>query len=201
MIVSVSVVMTRLLVRSQYSYPCGRILAIRVALTARERSRRGSFRLVEQEGTPGRARITLAAGAVVLLVAIVAIVVVAGGGEDEAVAAAPSECVRAWNSDGAAVAFGRHNYNGHGYQGALVTYLDEQAQEVDSADLGLCAVVFPAQALDPEPIAAGEVLKAGSWTPISELDGVELTRVGELQVIAAGAPNASLDDAGRLTAL
>lgn len=109
--------------------------------------------------------------------------------------------MRAWNTDPAAVAFGRHNYTSHGYQGALITYLSEDAEEVDSAQLGLCAVIFPAQALDPEPVAAGEVLKAGSWTPISELQGVELTRVGELQVTAAGAPNTRLADTGELAEL
>jgi hypothetical protein len=160
----------------------------------------GSVRGVESGGAPARGRIAIAVGAAVLLLAIVAIVAVAGGGDEQA-AAAPPECVRAWNSDPAAVAFGRHNYTSHGYQGALVTYLSEDAQEVDSAELGLCAVIFPAQALDSEPVAAGEVLKAGSWTPISELQGVELSRVGELQVMAAGAPNTRLADTGELTEL
>jgi hypothetical protein len=59
---------------------------------------------------------------------------------------------------------------------------------VDSAELGHCAVIFPARALDSEPVAAGEVLKRGTWTPISELQGVELSRVGELQVMAAEGP-------------
>ena len=89
-----------------------------------------------------------------------------------------------------ALAYGRHNFNFHCYEGALVTYLDRDAEEVDSAERGRCAVIFPSQALDPEPIAAGEVLQGGRWDPISELEGVELTRVGELQVAAAGAPNA-----------
>ena len=160
----------------------------------------GSVRGVEPDQAPARGRIAIAVGAAVLLVAIVAIVAVAGGG-DEQTAGAPAECVRAWNTDPAAVAFGRHNYTSHGYQGALVTYLSEDAEEVDSAEHGLCAVIFPAQALDSEPVAAGEVLKAGSWTPISELQGVELTRVGELQVTAAGAPNTRLADSGELAEL
>ena len=103
----------------------------------------------------------IAVGAAVVLIAIVAVVALAGGGGDDERAEAPPECVRAWNSDPAAVAFGRHNYNGHGYEGALVTYLTDEAEEVDSAELGRCAVIFPAQALDPEPIAAGEVLQGG----------------------------------------
>jgi hypothetical protein len=155
---------------------------------------------VESAEAPARGRIAIAIGAAAALVAIVAIVAVAGGG-DEQTASAPPECVRAWNADPAAVAFGRHNYTSHGYQGALVTYLTEDAEDVDSAEHGLCAVIFPAQALDSEPVAAGEVLKGGTWTPISELQGVELTRVGELQVMAAGAPNTRLADTGELTEL
>jgi hypothetical protein len=42
------------------------------------------------------------------------------------------------------------------------------------------------------------VLRTGTWTPISELEGIELSRVGELQALAAGAPNASLADTGKL---
>jgi hypothetical protein len=93
---------------------------------------------------------------------------------------------------------GRH---GHGYEGALITYLTDDAEEVDFAELGCCAVIFSAQALDLEPIAAGEVLRAGTWTPISELAGVGLTRVGELQVLAAGAPNMRLASTGELAEL
>jgi hypothetical protein len=155
---------------------------------------------VESAEAPARGRIAIAIGAAAALVALVAIVAVAGGG-DKQTASAPPECVRAWNADPAAVAFGRHNYTSHGYQGALVTYLTEDAEDVDSAEHGLCAVIFPAQALDSEPVAAGEVLKGGTWTPISELQGVELTRVGELQVMAAGAPNTRLADTGELTEL
>ena len=153
---------------------------------------------MELGAAPARGRIAIAIGGAVLFMAIVAIVVLAGGGGGEASAEAPPECVRAWNSDPAAVAFGRHNYSGHGYEGALVTYLSEEAEEVDGAELGSCAVIFPAEALDPEPIAAGEVLEGRSWTPISRLEGVELTRVAELQVLAAEAPNTRLADTGHL---
>ena len=48
---------------------------------------------------------------------------------------------------------------------------------------------------------SAEVLRAGTWTPISELAGVELTRVGELQVLAAGAPNTRLGSTGELAGL
>jgi hypothetical protein len=156
----------------------------------------------EQEA--GRGRIAIAVGAAVLLAAVVGAVVVAGsGGDDDGAPPGPPppECLRAWNGDRAATAFGRHNFNFHRYEGALVTYLNEAAEEVASADDGLCAVVFPSQVLDPEPIAAGQVLRRRVWTPISELAGVELTRVGELQVAAAAGPNARLDTTGELSDL
>jgi hypothetical protein len=156
---------------------------------------------MEASASSARGRLAIAGGAAALLIVIVAVAALgSGGGDDEGSASAPPECVRAWNADPAAVEFGRHNYTSHGYSGALVTYLTERAEEADAAD-GLCAVIFPAQALDPEPIAAGEVLRADSWIPLSELEGVELSRVGELQVLAAGSPNASLSDSGELTEL
>jgi hypothetical protein len=156
---------------------------------------------MEASESPARGRFAIVGGAAALLIVIVAVVALGSGGDDEGPSAsAPPECVRAWNSDPAAVSFGRHNYTSHGYTGALVTYLTEEAEQTEAAD-GLCAVIFPAQALDPEPIAAGEVLRADSWVPLSELRGVELTQVGELQVLAAGSPNASLSDSGKISEL
>ena len=152
------------------------------------------------EAEPGspRARVAIAAGAAALLVVIVIGALVLGGGDDETATPVPAECVSAWNGDDAATTYGRHNFNFHRYEGALVTYLTESAVEVGSAEEGLCAVIFPSQVLDAEPIAAGQVMQAGQWLPISTLPNVELTRVGELQVTAAGAPNARLDERGEL---
>jgi hypothetical protein len=62
-------------------------------------------------------------------------------------------------------------------------------------------VIFPSKALDPEPFAAGQVLKGKFWLPISGLEGIDLGRLAELQVIAAGSPNTTLDIRGELTAL
>jgi hypothetical protein len=71
---------------------------------------------------------------------------------------------------------------------------------VEEGDGGVCAVIFPSKALDPEPFAAGQVLLRGAWLPITSLKGVELARVAELQADAAQAPNTTLDTAGELTA-
>ena len=157
----------------------------------------------ESAAPSARARILIAVGAGVVLAAIIVVIAVAsGGGSDgrEAVAA-PQRCIDAWNRDQAALAYGRHNFNFHQYEGALVTYLTEGGREVGEGEGGLCAVIFPSQALDPEPFAAGQVLRKDLWFPISELDGIELSRVGELQVLAAGSPNTTLDVQGELTAL
>jgi hypothetical protein len=155
---------------------------------------------VEPESGSPRGRLAIAAGAAALLAGIVVAALALGGGDEE-LTPVPAECVAAWNGDAAATSYGRHNFNFHRYEGALVTYLSETAVEVDSAEQGLCAVIFPAEALDPEPIAAGQVRQAGEWFPISTLPGVELTRVGELQVTAAGAPNTILDQRGEIVPL
>jgi hypothetical protein len=150
-----------------------------------------------------RARLAIALGAAVVLAAIVVVVAVASGGSDDerAAVAAPTRCVEAWNADKAARAYGRHNFSFHLYKGALVTFLTTDGAEVGGGEGGLCAVIFPSEALDPEPFAAGQVLDGRRWKAISELAGVELTRVAELQVMAAGSPNTTLDIRGVLAPL
>jgi hypothetical protein len=131
------------------------------------------------------------------------VVAIASGRSDQdaPVAGAPPTCVKAWNDDPAARAYGRHNFSFHLYKGALVEFLNGDAERVGPGQLGLCAVVFPSRALDPEPFAAGQVLRGDRWVPISTLPGVDLNRVAELQVIAAGSPNTTLDVRGELAAL
>jgi hypothetical protein len=148
-----------------------------------------------------------------LLIALVAAVVLGGtvvavlalGGNDASsnhdAGAASDECIQAWNGDPAALSYGRHNFNFHRYTGALVTYLTPDAEEVGQGDGGVCAVIFPSRVLDPEPFAAGQVLQGGEWHPITDLKGIELARVAELQVDAAKGPNTTLDTRGKLTAV
>ena len=158
---------------------------------------------MEPEASSPRARLTIALAAAIALAAIIVVVAVASGGDsdDPVVAEAPKRCISAWNSDAAARAFGRHNFSFHLYKGALVTFLSANGAEVADGDEGSCAVIFPSEALDPEPIAAGQILEGRRWAPISELAGVELTRVGELQVLAAGSPNTTLSVRGVLAPL
>jgi hypothetical protein len=149
-----------------------------------------------------KGRILIAVGTAIVLTAVILVVTITSGSdEDPPVGAAPPTCVDAWNEDPAARAYGRHNFTFHLYEGALVQFLNADAQPVGPGQGGLCAVVFPSQALDPEPFAAGQVLQDKRWTPISELPGVDLNRVAELQVTAANSPNTTLDDRGELAAL
>ena len=158
---------------------------------------------MEDAAQSSRARVLIAIGAAVALTAVIVVVAVASGGgdSDERQVTAPQGCVEAWNRDQAARAYGRHNFSFHQYDGALVTYLTQNGEEVGAGEGGLCAVVFPSRALDPEPFAAGQVLRKKLWFPISELEGMELSRLAELQVLAAGSPNTTLDVQGVLTPL
>ena len=157
----------------------------------------------ETESEDTRGRIVIALAAAIGLAAVIVIVAVASGGEGESreQVAAPPHCVEDWNSDQAARAYGRHNFSYHLYKGALVTFLNDTGQEVGPGEGGRCAVVFPSEALDPEPVAAGQVLRRGLWVPVSGLEGIELSRVAELQAIAAGSPNTTLDVQGELAPL
>jgi hypothetical protein len=157
---------------------------------------------VEASQSQQRTRLAFAVVAALVLGGIVVVVLVLGGGDDtpQAIAAAPAACLRAWNGDPGATAYGRHNFNYHDYDGALVTYLTPKGAVVDDADSGKCAVVFPSRVLDPEPFAAGQVLDHSRWVPISSLPGIQLAQVAELQVDAAKAPNTVLDTTGKLTA-
>jgi hypothetical protein len=158
---------------------------------------------VEASAPQARGRLLIAAVAAAVLAAIVIAVIALGGSgsSPRTVAAAAPACIRAWNSDPAATAYGRHNFNFHSYDGALVTFLSPQAEEIGEDEGGSCAVIFPSRVLDPEPIAAGQVLRGRRWIPLSSLPGIELARVAELQVDAAETPNTALDTTGELTGL
>jgi hypothetical protein len=158
---------------------------------------------MERDPQPARARIALAVAAALVLGGLVVAIGLARGGDDDAPVSGPYPfCIRSWNSDPAATAYGRHNFNSHRYEGALVTFLDLAANELAGGEGGHCAVVFPSRALDAEPFAAGQVLIGSRWQPISLLEGVSTVRVAELQARAADAGvNSSLAASGRLVGL
>ena len=158
------------------------------------------------EPTPAastRARLAIAAGMAVVLVAGVVIVAAAGGGEESGASASGpvAECIDAWNEDGIATAYGRHNSTFHDYEDVRVTRLELADGKLNESESGECAVVFGAVELDREPVAAGQLLQGRTWTPFTLLGGVELSRVEELQLEAKESPNAGIDVQGRLTPL
>jgi hypothetical protein len=147
-------------------------------------------------GAGARRRLAAAGLVAALFGALILVVVLARSGSGEG--AAPSECVDSWNGDDEAGAVGRHGYAAHNYQQAEVRFLSAKGEAVpeDSRD-ALCAVVFPAETLDPEPIAAAYV-RRGGWVSLGEL-GVGNERLAELQRDAVTGFNARVRPDGTLS--
>jgi hypothetical protein len=148
-----------------------------------------------------RARALIAIGALATFGILIAVILLAGGDDGADVAAAPEECVEAWNGDPHAVSNGVHNFNSHGYASVQVAYANEDGTEIapSPVDGGGCVVVFAAQALDPEPVAAAEIKLAKRWVPLSY--EAELDRLAELQSDAMASANAQLSEDGTLAPL
>lgn len=145
-------------------------------------------------------RVLFAAGAGAVLAALVAIVALRGGEEGSEATALDVGCVRAWNDDDAALAYGRHQHSFHDYDAARVMHLSVPAGAELGGDENPCAVVFPSEALDPEPEAAGMAFLGGTWITLSSVGFDDVERA-ELQAEAARAPNAGIDPQGRLREL
>lgn len=139
--------------------------------------------------------------AALLLAGLTAVILLAsssGPSEEGAAAPAPDNCLKAWNSDQQAIAFGRHNSVGHGYSDVEVGYMPEEGSASLSAepDAGECAVVFAANQLDPEVLAAGQIYVEGQWVPLS--GSLEPADLAELQSAAVGGANATVTPQGGL---
>jgi hypothetical protein len=141
-----------------------------------------------------------AAGVLLAGLAVVIVVVLLAGSDDgrEAGAADPA-CIEAWNSDETAVAFGEHQFGGHGYERVEVLRVDARGAPSDAED-AMCAVVFAAGELDPEPGARAQVLLDGTWTGFESLGGVDDRAIGQLQSDAVAGTNARLTAEGSLVA-
>ena len=150
-----------------------------------------------------RARLAFAVAAAAALGAVVMLVAVVGRGSDDPadVARAPAECVRAWNHEPDAVAFGVHNATAHGYSRVQVTHLTEDGSEPADPETGKCAVIFAATSLDPELGAAAQILVAkGQWLPLFNLPGIDSGRLAQLQSDAVELANADLQPDGTIVA-
>jgi hypothetical protein len=150
---------------------------------------------------PARARLYFSAIlAVGLLAAVLAVAVGGGSGEEPGPEPADPKCVEAWNENRAQVAFGRHQFNGHGYSRVEILRLARDGGDLEEGESGLCTVVFAAEALDPEPGAAAQVLRRGRWVALASLPEATPARLAELQSAAVSGANASLEGEGTLVA-
>jgi hypothetical protein len=150
---------------------------------------------------PSRARLGVALAAAVLLAGLTAIILLASSSGDSgegAASPAPNNCLKAWNSDQQAIDFGRHNSVSHGYTDVEIGYMPEEgsASLSTEAAAGECAVVFAANELDPEELAAGQIHGAGGWAPLSGF--IESADLAELQSAAVGGANAIVTEQGNL---
>lgn len=131
------------------------------------------------------------------LAGAVAVVLLTGGGGETEANEPDAACVEAWNGDPAATAYGQHQFDGHGYDRVQVLRVSEAGAPTESPE-GLCAVVFAATDIDPEPGARAQVLLEERWTGFEELQGVGDRDIGQLQSDAVAGANASLSTAGAL---
>jgi hypothetical protein len=170
---------------------------------AKDRGRRlrgnsaDTFAALEAASDPRRARLYVAAVLTAGLAVAVLVVVLAGGGGASEGGDADARCLEAWNADQTAVGYGQHQFNGHGYDRVQVLRVDDSGAPTEDDD-GLCAVVFAAGQLDPEPGARAQVLLKGTWTGLEALSGTNNRTIGELQSDAVAEANASLTTDGRL---
>ena len=156
------------------------------------------------EDRPNSARLYVAGVLFVGLAAAVLVVVLSGssgGGDGETAPAADSECISAWNGDDSAVAFGLHQFQGHGYGSVQVTRVDENGDVAGDSD-GDCAVIFAKDPRQPEqePGAGARVQVKGEWTGFESLGPITSEEIQELQGKAVAAQNATLDPQGTLVA-
>lgn len=149
-----------------------------------------------QEPLRSGGRLVVVAVVALLTAALTVLAVTQSSGPPEPAAAAPAppDCVEAWNADGEARAYGRHNRTFHRYEGARVARI--AADTVSETANGPCVVVFPSGSLDPEPEYAGQVLREDGWRPLIET--LDLGRVDQLQSEALSRPNVDLVESGRL---
>jgi hypothetical protein len=133
------------------------------------------------------------------LAVAVLVVIVSGSSGDGGGGAADPACVEAWNADQTQVAFGQHQFGGHGYERVQVLRVDRDGAPTETED-GLCAVVFAATELDPEPGARAQVLLEGTWTGLESLGDNNDRAIGQLQSDAVAGTNAELTSDGMLIA-
>ena len=132
-----------------------------------------------------RARAVAAAATIPLLAAC------GGSGEESGSVPVPGDCLQSWNSEQAAISFGRHVYDTHDTRQAQVALLEPAGESLNIRG-ETCAVIFAVPENDFEYGDVGLVVTDFGWASMQELargDQIELER---LQQEATESPNATL---------
>jgi len=158
--------------------------------------------VAEEPEQSNSARLIVAIVLGVGLAAAVLVVVLGGsGGGDDSKAGADEACIDDWNSDEEQVAFGLHQFQGHGYSAVQVTRVAEDGELTDDED-ETCAVIFAKDPLQPEqePGAGARVQLEEGWSGFESLGPVTSEEITQLQGEAVTNENATLTTEGRLVA-
>ncbi len=142
--------------------------------------------------------------AIVLTSALVALSGCGGDGSDPASASAPAvpdDCLRSWNTETAALDYGRHVYTTHRAAQAQVLLVEPSPGSINIKGDQACAVVFSVDRSDYEYGDVGLVITSFGWASMRELARGDAGRLAELQDAAYAAPNTQLFPDGTLEAL
>lgn len=138
-----------------------------------------------------------AVACLVAIVVVAALLSTSGGGTS---APAPSACLKRWNTSTDGLRVGQHNFAVHGYLRVQVGYISDSGEVSGASAPGEeCVVVFAANSLDPEPIAAALTYRQGALLPLSGF--LASRRLADLQSDALENANGELRGTGRITGL
>ena len=120
------------------------------------------------------------------------------GSSESEVAAAPEQCLEAWNTDPVATNFGRHVYDTHEAARAQVAVMEPLASTANIDADGACAVVFAIPESDGEYGDVGLVVTDFGWAQMRELARDDEAELERIQGAASAAANATLFPDGTL---
>lgn len=128
------------------------------------------------------------------------------GGEDSGSASAstpavPDDCLRSWNTESAALTYGRHVYTTHRAAQAQVLLVEPSPESFNIKADQACAVIFAVDRSDYEYGDVGMVITTFGWASMRELARGDAGRLSELQDAAYAAPNVQLFPDGTLEPL
>ena len=128
------------------------------------------------------------------LAALAALAVVSGcgGGTTTAAVPVPEDCLRSWNSEGAAKGFGRHVYAEHQTKQAQLALIEPPQASLNIAGAETCAMIFAVPEGDVEYGDVGLVVTRFGWASMQELAREDQVALEEIQREASLNPNVNV---------